>query len=70
MAWQNSAAMGGNGGVAGGAGDGGSNGGQPQGTEYTLQGTKGDGFNMLLDPPQSALVAEVAVMLTIHLVQA
>lgn len=38
MAWQNSAAMGANGGVSGGGGDGGNNGGQPQGTEYTLQG--------------------------------
>lgn len=42
MAWQNSTAMGGNGGVSGGisggSGEGGNNGGQPQGTEYTLQG--------------------------------
>lgn len=36
MAWQNSAAMGPNGGISG--VDGGNNGGQPQGTEYTLQG--------------------------------
>ena len=33
MAWQNSAGMGGSGG-----GEAGANGGQPQGTEYTLQG--------------------------------
>lgn len=38
MAWQNSTAMGGNGGGPGGVGEGGNNGGQPQGTEYTLQG--------------------------------
>ena len=37
MAWQNSAGMGGSGGSAAG-GEGGNNGGQPQGTEYTLQG--------------------------------
>lgn len=38
MAWQNSAAMGSNGGGSGAGGEGNSNGGQPQGTEYTLQG--------------------------------
>lgn len=39
MAWQNSAGMGGSGGGSGGASDaGGSGAGQPQGTEYTLQG--------------------------------
>lgn len=38
MAWQNSTAMGSNGGGSGAGGEGNSNGGQPQGTEYTLQG--------------------------------
>ncbi len=39
MAWQSQSAMAGNGGAGGGVGDGSSNGaGQPQGTEYTLQG--------------------------------
>lgn len=39
MAWQSQSAMAGNGGAGGGAGDGSNNGaGQPQGTEYTLQG--------------------------------
>lgn len=38
MAWQNSAAMVGNGGVSGGSSEAGGSGGQPQGTEYTLQG--------------------------------
>ncbi len=67
MAWQNSAAMGGNGGMAGGVGEGGSNGGQPQGTEYTLQGTKDGDSEMLPGPFQLAHVAHVGVMLTIHL---
>lgn len=41
MAWQNSAGMGGSGGGSGGASDaGGSGAGQPQGTEYTLQGMR------------------------------
>lgn len=39
MAWQNSTAMGGNGGGPGGGTEGGNTGGQSQGTEYTLQGT-------------------------------
>lgn len=38
MAWQNSAGMGGSGGSAGGGSEAGNSGGQPQGTEYTLQG--------------------------------
>lgn len=39
MAWQSQSAMAGSGGAAGGAVDGSNNGaGQPQGTEYTLQG--------------------------------
>ncbi len=38
MAWQNSAGMGGSGGSAGGGSEAGNGGGQPQGTEYTLQG--------------------------------
>jgi len=39
MAWQSPSAMAGNGGAGGGPGDGSNNGaGQPQGTEYTLQG--------------------------------
>lgn len=67
MAWQNSAAMGGNGGMAGGAGEGGSNGGQPQGTEYTLQGTRDGDPSMHSGLLQLAHVAHV-VMLTIHLV--
>ena len=37
MAWQNSSAMGGNGGSTAGSEGSGANG-QPQGTEYTLQG--------------------------------
>ena len=37
MAWQSPSAMGGNGG-GGGNGDNNTSGGQPQGTEYTLQG--------------------------------
>ncbi len=41
MAWQNSAGMGGSGGGSGGASEaGGSGAGQPQGTEYTLQGMR------------------------------
>lgn len=46
MAWQNPSASMGNGGGSGGGGGGGGeanhNGGQTQGTEYTLQGEKGD----------------------------
>lgn len=38
MAWQNSAGLGGSGGSAGGGSEAGNSGGQPQGTEYTLQG--------------------------------
>ncbi len=38
MAWQNSAAMAGNGGVSSGPSEAGGSNGQPQGTEYTLQG--------------------------------
>lgn len=38
MAWQNSAGIGGSGGSAGGGSEAGNSGGQPQGTEYTLQG--------------------------------
>ena len=38
MAWQNSAGMGGSGGSAVGGSEAGNSGGQPQGTEYTLQG--------------------------------
>ena len=38
MAWQNSAGMGGSGGSAAGGSEAGIGGGQPQGTEYTLQG--------------------------------
>lgn len=38
MAWQNSAGMGGSGGSASAGGEAGNTGGQPQGTEYTLQG--------------------------------
>lgn len=38
MAWQNSAGMVGAGGSAVGGNEAGNNGGQPQGTEYTLQG--------------------------------
>ncbi|KAL8921114.1 MAG: hypothetical protein Q9208_005867 [Pyrenodesmia sp. 3 TL-2023] len=38
MAWQNSAAMVGNGGVSGGSNEAGGSNGQSQGTEYTLQG--------------------------------
>lgn len=38
MAWQNSAAMVGNGGVSGGSSEAGGSNGQSQGTEYTLQG--------------------------------
>ena len=39
MAWQSSAGMVGNGGGSGAGGDGSNNAVQPQGTEYTLQGT-------------------------------
>ena len=45
MAWQNSAAMVGNGGGPAGGGEG-SNGGQPLGTEYTLQGMYNLGLNV------------------------
>ena len=38
MAWQNSAGMAGSGGNAGGGSEAANGGGQPQGTEYTLQG--------------------------------
>ena len=38
MAWQNSAGLGGSGGSAAGGSEAGNSGGQPQGTEYTLQG--------------------------------
>lgn len=54
--------------MAGGVGEGGSNGGQPQGTEYTLQGTKDGDLEMLSGPFHAAHVAHVGVMLTIHLV--
>jgi len=39
MAWQNSGGMVGNGGSAGGGSEASGSQGQPQGTEYTLQGT-------------------------------
>ncbi len=39
MAWQNSAGMGGSAASAAGGSEAGNNGSQPQGTEYTLQGT-------------------------------
>lgn len=38
MAWQPQSAMAGNGGMGGGSMDASNGGGQPQGTEYTLQG--------------------------------
>ena len=40
MAWQNSAGLGGSGGSASGGSEAGNGGGQPQGTEYTLQGER------------------------------
>ena len=50
MAWQNSGAMVGNGGSAGGGSEASGNNGQPHGTEYTLQGTESIGLRPIRNP--------------------